>query len=83
MLYQKDFLNCCFQRIVFLKYLENFIQKNRRLHEQQPRLRREVSAGLMSDVHLLLFITRKYTIINANLKLINVKIHSFYSIDIH
>ena len=34
-------------------------------------------------LHLLLFISRKYTIINANLKLINVKIHSFYSIDIH
>ena len=31
---------------------------------------------------LLLFITKKYTIINANLKLINAKIHSFYSIDI-
>ena len=26
---------------------------------------------------------KKYTIINANLKLINAKIHSFYSIDIH
>ena len=34
-------------------------------------------------VHLLLFITRKYTIINANLKLINAKINSFYSMDIH
>ena len=33
--------------------------------------------------HLLLFIERKYTIINANLKLINEKIHSFYWIDIH
>ena len=33
------------------------------------------------NIHLLLFITRKYTIINANLKL-NAKIHSFYSIDI-
>ena len=27
--------------------------------------------------HLLLFITRKYTIINANLKLIIAKMHSF------
>ena len=36
-----------------------------------------------SVVHLLLFITRKYTSINANLKLINSKIHSFYLIDIH
>ena len=34
-------------------------------------------------IHLLLFITRKYTIIDANLKLINAKIHSFYSIDTH
>ena len=36
-------------------------------------------------LHLLLLITRKYTrtIINANLKLINAKIHSFYSIDIN
>ena len=33
-------------------------------------------------VHLLLLITRKYTIISANLKL-NAKIHSFYLIDIH
>ena len=33
-------------------------------------------------VHLLLFITRKYSIINADLKLINAKIHSFYSVDI-
>ena len=33
--------------------------------------------------HLLMFITRKYTIINANLKLVNAKMHSFYSIDIH
>ena len=33
-------------------------------------------------LHLLLFITRKYTIINANPKLINAKIHSFYSIGI-
>ena len=37
----------------------------------------------VSYLHLLLFITRKYTIINANVKLINAKIHSFYSIDIH
>ena len=36
-----------------------------------------------SILHLLLFITRKYTIINANLKLINAKLHSFYSVDIH
>ena len=34
-------------------------------------------------LHLLLFITRKYTIINANLKLINAKVHSFYSINSH
>ena len=34
-------------------------------------------------VHLLLFITRKYTIINADPKLLNPKIHSFYLIDIH
>ena len=34
-------------------------------------------------LHLLLFITRKYTVINANVKLINSKIHSLYSIDIH
>ena len=34
-------------------------------------------------LHLLQFITRKYSVINANLKLINAKIHSFYSIDIH
>ena len=34
-------------------------------------------------LHLLLLITRKYTIINANLKLKNAKIHSIYSIDIH
>ena len=33
--------------------------------------------------HLLLFFSRKYSIINANLKLINTKIHSFYSIGIH
>ena len=31
----------------------------------------------------LLFVSRKYTIINANLKLVNTKIHSFYSIEIH
>ena len=36
-----------------------------------------------SALHLSLFITKKYTIINANLQLINAKIHSFYSIDIH
>ena len=35
------------------------------------------------SLHLLLFITREYTIINANLKLINAKIHLFHSIDIH
>ena len=35
------------------------------------------------QIHLWLFITRKQTIVNANLKLINAKIHSFYSIDIH
>ena len=35
------------------------------------------------EFHLLLFITRKYTIINANLKLINAKIHSFYPTEIH
>ena len=34
-------------------------------------------------IHLLLFVTRKYTIISGNLKLINAKIYSFYSIDIH
>ena len=34
-------------------------------------------------LHLLLFISRKYTIINAHLKLINAKLHSFYSVDIH
>ena len=34
-------------------------------------------------LHLLLFIARKYTIINANLKLINAKIHSFYPVDTH
>ena len=33
-------------------------------------------------LHLLLFITRKYTIIDTDLKLINAKIHSSYSIDI-
>ena len=38
---------------------------------------------LQPKVHLLLFITSKNTIINANLKLINAKIHSFYSMDIH
>ena len=41
--------------------------------------------GIVSSLclHFLLFITSKYTIINANLKLINAKIHSFYSTDIH
>ena len=34
-------------------------------------------------IHFLLFITRKYTVINANLELINAKIHSFYLLDIH
>ena len=34
-------------------------------------------------IQLLLFITRKYSIINANLKFVNAKIHLFYSIDIH
>ena len=34
-------------------------------------------------VHLLLSITRKYTIINANLEVINAKIHSFYLVDIY
>ena len=34
-------------------------------------------------VHVLMSISRKYTIINANLELINSKIHSFYRIDIH
>ena len=34
-------------------------------------------------LHLLVFISTKYTIIKANLKLINVKIYSFYSIGIH
>ena len=29
-------------------------------------------------LHLLLFITRKYTITNAKLELIHTKIHSFY-----
>ena len=29
------------------------------------------------QLHHLLFITRKYNIINANLKLINAKMHSF------
>ena len=35
---------------------------------------------LFSVLHLLLFIIRKNTIINAVLKLTNAKIHSFYSI---
>ena len=43
----------------------------------------ECSHVFVSEVHLLLFITRKYAIINVNLKLINVKICSFYSIYIH
>ena len=30
-------------------------------------------------IHLLLFITRKYTIINAKVKLVDAKIYSFYS----
>ena len=34
-------------------------------------------------IHLLLFITRKYTIINAKLRLTNAEIHSFYSMDIY
>ena len=34
-------------------------------------------------LHLLLFITRKCIIINAKLKLIGAKIHSFHSFDIH
>ena len=42
-----------------------------------------VGGEMMVIVRLLLFITRKYTIINTNLKLINAKIHSFYSIHIH
>ena len=33
-------------------------------------------------LHLLLFITSKYIVINAYLKLINAKVHSFYSIHI-
>ena len=37
---------------------------------------------ITSTIHLLLFITRKYTIINANLEVINAKIRSFYPIDI-
>ena len=32
-------------------------------------------------LHLLMFIARKYSIINANFKPINPKIHLFYSID--
>ena len=38
---------------------------------------------LSKPVHLLLFITTKYTIINAKFKLINAKINLCYSIDIH
>ena len=34
-------------------------------------------------VQLLLFFTRKYTIINANLEVISAKIHSIYLINIH
>ena len=33
----------------------------------------------MEFIHVLPFITGKYTFINANLKFINAKIHSFYS----
>ena len=36
-----------------------------------------------TKLHLFLFITRKYTVIKANLKFINAKIHSFYSINIY
>ena len=47
------------------------------------RIRKNTSRTELLIVHLLLSITRKYTIINANLKLINAKVHSFYSIYIH
>ena len=39
--------------------------------------------SLNHQIHLLLFITRKYTIINVNVKLINAKTRSFYLIYIH
>ena len=35
------------------------------------------------EVHFLLFITRERAISDANFKLINEKIHSFYWVDIH
>ena len=52
---------------------------------QERALRVVFIARVLSyeQLYLLLFITRKYTIINANLKLITAKIHSFCSIDIH
>ena len=43
----------------------------------------QVRITKLSNYTFLLFITRKYSVINANLKLINAKIHSFCSIDIH
>ena len=47
------------------------------------RNRKTFSSLLNQLIHLLLFITRKYTLNNANLKLTNAKIRSFYSTDIH
>ena len=55
-------------------------------HKQTKKIHKYVinsTEYLSLLLHLLLFITRKYTIISANLKLVNAKIHSFYSIDIH
>ena len=40
------------------------------------------SYRLLASRYTFCYIARKYTIINANLKLINAKIHLFYSIDI-
>ena len=40
-------------------------------------------AFICGVILLLLVFNKKYTIMNANLKLINAKIHSFYSIDVH
>ena len=60
------------------------VEKNTNILPRQISLHNWMPYPTASKIlHLLLFITRKYTIINAHLKVINTKIHSFYSIDIH
>ena len=65
--------------MIFSNFLTELQAKPIEEIEEESGFRRKTAKGeetlspAMQVIHLLLFITRKYTIINANLKLINAK----------